>query len=279
MGLLVRTPLTETGKDYIGMEIEHAADVAERAARKAGQILEEWAVKFTAREKSRSNLVTEADFASQNAIHQILSETFPEHGFLGEEGLREPASGGEFRWIIDPLDGTGNYVHRFPYYCVSIALERRHELVAGIVFDPNRNEMFRAVKGCGTTLNGTSVSVSDYDRLSESMVVASLPVAVNADDPAVQRFLKVMPLAQSLQRTGSAALNLCYVAAGRMEGYWSTSLKPWDMAAGVLLVEEAGGRVSRTNGDAFNVELSDLLATNGKSLHTELQKLLESSDS
>ncbi|HSG69226.1 MAG TPA: inositol monophosphatase family protein, partial [Planctomycetaceae bacterium] len=233
------------------MELEHATDIAEQAAREAGRILEEWAVKFTAREKSRSNLVTEADFASQTAIHQILSQSFPEHGFLGEEGLQLPASGGEYRWIIDPLDGTGNYVHRFPYYCVSIALECRNELVAGVVFDPNRNEMFRAIKGSGATLNGTRVSVSDYETLSESMVVASLPVAVSGNDPAVMRFLKVMPVAQSLQRTGSAALNLCYVAAGRMEGYWSTNLKPWDMAAGVLLVEEAGGRVSRTDGSTF----------------------------
>lgn len=261
------------------MELEHAADVAERAARKAGRILEEWAVKFTAREKSRANLVTEADLASEHAIHRILSESFPEHGFLGEEGLREPASGGEFRWIIDPLDGTGNYVHRFPYYCVSIALERKNELVAGIVFDPNRNEMFRAIRGAGTTLNGTRVSVSTFETLAESMVVASLPIPADVDDPAVQRFLKVMPAAQSLQRTGSAALNLSYVAAGRMEGYWSTSLKPWDMAAGVLLVEEAGGQISRTDGGAFDVEVPDLLATNGNSLHAELQELLQSPES
>jgi myo-inositol-1(or 4)-monophosphatase len=261
------------------MELEHAADVAERAAREAGRILEEWALKFTAREKSRANLVTEADLASESEIHRILSQAFPDHGFLGEEGLHTAASRGDSRWIIDPLDGTGNYVHRFPYYCVSIALEQHSELVVGIVFDPNRDEMFRAIRGQGATLNGTPLSVSEYDTLSEAMVVASLPVAPSPDDPAVHRFLTVMPRAQSLQRTGSAALNLSYIAAGRMEAFWSTSLKPWDMAAGVLLVEEAGGRVSQTAGGAFDVERPDLLATNGKAVHGELQELLQPHDS
>lgn len=256
------------------MDFTQAADVAERAAREGGRILEEWAERFTAREKSRANLVTEADFASQEAIHAILGDAYPGHGFLGEEGLNEPASQSEFRWVIDPLDGTGNYVHGFPYYGVSIALEQSGTLVVGVVYDPNRDEIFRAVAGGGATLNGRTLEVSGTDSLSAAMVVASLPVAASADDPAIGRFLRVMPRAQSVQRTGSAALNLSYVAAGRLDAFWSTSLKPWDMAAGALIVREAGGRVSQLAGGGFELEVPDLLASNGRTLHAELQQLL-----
>lgn len=256
------------------MDFEQAADVAERAAREAGAVLEDWAKRFTATEKSRANLVTEADFASQETIHQILSSEFPGHGFLGEEDLHEAGTGSEFRWVIDPLDGTGNYVHRFPYYAVSIALQQGPDLVAGVIFDPNRDELFRAVAGQGATLNGAPLGVSHTEALSEAMAVASLPPAAGSDHPAVTRFLRVIPHAQSLQRTGSAALNLSYVAAGRIDAYWSTSLKPWDMAAGVLIVREAGGNVTQLGGTTFDLEVPDLLASNGSPLHAELQELL-----
>jgi myo-inositol-1(or 4)-monophosphatase len=256
------------------MEFEQAADVAEHAAREGGRILEEWAQKFTVSEKSRSNLVTEADFVSQQAIHQILKNAFPTHGFLGEEGLSSEGDDPDYRWIIDPLDGTGNYVHRFPYYGVSIALEYQSTMVVGIVFDPNRNELFRAVKDAGTTLNGEKITVSQNESLSESMLMASLPVATDASNPAVMRFLNVIPHAQSVQRSGSAALNLSNVAAGRLDGFWSTSLKPWDMAAGILLVTEAGGTVTTVDGSPFVVDDADLLASNGLSLHTEVQQYL-----
>ncbi|MDC0261892.1 inositol monophosphatase [Planctomycetaceae bacterium] len=256
------------------MEFQHAADVAEQAAREGGRILEEWAQKFTVSEKSRSNLVTEADFASQQAIHQFLKNAFPTHGFLGEEGLSSEGEDPDYRWIIDPLDGTGNYVHRFPYYGVSIALEYQSTMVVGIVFDPNREELFRAVKDAGATMNGEKIAVSQNKSLSESMLMASLPVASDASNPAVTRFLNVIPHAQSVQRSGSAALNLSNVAAGRLDGFWSTSLKPWDMAAGILLVTEAGGTVTTVDGSPFVVDDANLLATNGLSLHTEVQQYL-----
>ncbi len=256
------------------MDFLHAADVAEHAAREAGRVLEEWGAKFTPREKSRSNLVTEADFASQEVIHSILNDAFPGHGFLGEEDLEVDSDHSRCRWIIDPLDGTSNYVHRFPYYAVSIALERAGELVVGVVFDPNRDEMFRGVLGKGATCNGHALFVSQTERLGEAMTVASLPVASGPDDPAVGRFLRVLPHAQSVQRTGSAALNLSYVAAGRVDAYWSTNLKPWDMAAGVLIVREAGGRVSRIDGQPFVVDQPNLLSSNGSALHSALQRLL-----
>jgi len=256
------------------MDLQHAGEIAEHAAREGGRILEDWAQKFTVSEKSRANLVTEADFASEQAIHKILSEAFPTHGFLGEEGLSSTGTDPDYRWIIDPLDGTGNYVHRFPYYGVSIALEYQSTIVLGVVYDPNRDELFRALKDRGAELNGEAISVSHNNSLAECLLMASLPVASEASNPAVQRFLNVIPHAQSVQRSGSAALNLSNVAAGRLDGFWSTSLKPWDMAAGVLLVTEAGGSVSRLDGSKFTVNEPNLLASNGLSVHAEIQPFL-----
>ena len=250
---------------------------AEDAARLAGQVLRSWSSRFTVREKSRSNLVTEADLAAQTAIAEVLHSRFPQHALFGEEGLGHEETGAEFRWIIDPLDGTTNYVHGLPYYCVSIGLEHRGELIAGVVFDPVRDELFMAAKGEGTTLNRRRLKCSAVPDLSQALVVASLPVATSTSDVAVRRFLTVLPQAQSVQRTGSAALNLANLAAGRIDGFWSTSLHPWDMAAGVLLVTEAGGRITRTDGGPFQLMQRDLLATNGSGVHEELCKLLSAS--
>ena len=251
-----------------------ALRVAEDAARVAGEVLESWAERFTAREKSPANLVTEADLAAQEAIARVLRGAFPEYGFLGEEGPPEVPSNSPHRWIVDPLDGTSNYVHRFPFYAVSIALESHGELRVGVIFDPNRNEMFTAVRGQGARMNGKTLSTTSTGTLREAMLVASLPVATRPDDPAVARFLRVLPHAQTVQRTGSAALNLAYVAAGRLDGYWSSSLKPWDQAAGVLLATEAGGRVTTMDGCSFDVNRPNLLATNGTAIHGALAELL-----
>jgi myo-inositol-1(or 4)-monophosphatase len=249
-------------------------ETAERAARRGGDVLQEWSTKFTTREKSRKNLVTEADVNSQAAIVETIRDSFPDHGFLGEEDLAIAGGQSEYRWIIDPLDGTTNYVHGFPYYAVSIGIECRGRLVAGVIFDPTRNEMFTAIDGSGAFLNGRSLRPSETEVLSEAFCVASLPVGARGDEPQVQQFLRVLPAARTVQRTGSAALNLCYVACGRIDAYWSGSLKPWDQAGGALIVQEAGGQVTRMNGSPFDVELPDLLATNGRSLHIELQSLL-----
>ena len=248
--------------------------VAQRAARTAGAVLESWAARFTVSEKSRANLVTEADVAAQEAIHRAIRERFPDHGFLGEESLSVAGANSPYRWVIDPLDGTTNYVHRFPYYAVSIALERDRELLVGVVFDPNRDEMFTAVRGRGAMLNGRFLRASDTRRLADAFAVASLPVGTSERDPAVARFLRVLPAARTVQRTGSAAMNLAYVAAGRVDAFLSSSLKPWDMAAGGLIVREAGGRVSRMNGRPLDIEVPDLLATCGPAIHEELRRLL-----
>lgn len=247
---------------------------AEEAARLGGSVLAEWAGNFTAREKSPANLVTEADFASQDAIHRLLKARFPEHQFFGEEGLATGSDDSPYRWLIDPLDGTSNYVHGFPYYAVSIAVEYQGDLLAGAIYDPNRDEMFSAAKGEGATLNGGRILVSGTSRLTEAMCMASLPVKTTRDHPTVQRFLRVLEVAQTVQRSGSAALNLCSVACGRIDAFWSSSLKPWDMAAGVVIVREAGGKVTTGSGGPFDVNRADLLSSNGTALHEELCRLL-----
>lgn len=247
---------------------------AEEAARRGGHVLRAWSSKFTVREKSRSNLVTEADFASQQAIHDFLRGRYPNHGFHGEEGLDEVRPDSPYRWVVDPLDGTTNYVHGFPYFAVSIGLECDGQLIVGAIYDPTRDEMFLAARGAGATLNRRPLHRSDVTELSQAMVVASLPVATSPDDIAVKRFLRMLPVAQTVQRTGSAALNLAYVAAGRLDAFWSTSLKPWDMAAGVVLVEEAGGSITRVDGGAFKLGEPNLLASNGSNIHQELTKHL-----
>ena len=176
--------------------------------------------------------------------------------------------------MVDPLDGTTNYVHRFPYYAVSVGVERDGELIAGAVYDPNRDEMFSAGLDQGATLNGETLSVSVNDTLDEAMCMASLPPRAGHGHPAVERFLTVIEKAQTGQRSGSAALNPCSVASGRIDAFWSSSLKPWDMAAGVLIVCEAGGRVTTMANRPFTIEQPDLLATNGAMLHSQLSELL-----
>ncbi len=246
---------------------------AEEAARVGGSVLESWANKFTVTEKRPADFVTEADFESQDAIHKLICSRYPEHNFLGEEGLAETNSDSPYRWVIDPLDGTSNYVHRFPFYAVSIGLECAGELVVGVIFDPNRDEMFAAVRGCGATLNGEPIHTSLVDSLRRAMAVVSLPVDADRDHPAVERFLRVLSVAQTVQRTGSAALNLAYVASGRIDAYFSSSLKPWDMAAGALIVREAGGRVTKMDGCEFDIGASDMLASNGAAIHEQLQQV------
>ena len=249
-------------------------DIAIQAARAGGDVLQQWSRRFTVREKGPANLVPEADFASQETIVGIIQSRFPDHGFLGEEELDRSSDGQPFRWIIDPLDGTANYVHGFPYFAVSIGLECAGEMFVGVIFDPTRDEMFVAQKGQGAWLNDRPIQPSSVDTLEKAFVVASLPSAINADHPSVGRLLRVLPRAQTVQRTGSAALNLAYVACGRIDAFWSTSLKPWDVAAGSLIVTEAGGAITSTAAAPFDLNVPDLLASNGSPIHSQLVELL-----
>ena len=264
--------------------------VATEAAYAGGAVLQEWVGRFSVREKSRANLVTEADEAAQAAIVAHLRQAFPDHGFLGEENLHEQGSAGRAKgddggsgsesaadstlWIIDPLDGTTNYVHGLPYYAVSIALWCGGQLQVGVIFDPTRNETFTASVGGGAFLNGRSIQTSGETNISKALAMASLPIAADPEHPAVRRFLKALPRLQAVQRTGSAALNMAYVAAGRIDAFWSTSLHPWDIAAGTLLVQEAGGIVTGIAGEAIDIFVPNLLAASSRSLQHDLTQVL-----
>ncbi len=240
------------------------------AAHVGGRVLQDWIGRFSVREKSRANLVTEADEASQAAIVHSLKKRFPTHGFLGEESLNDRTPGTEAFWIIDPLDGTSNYVHGFPYYCVSIALCVHGRIEVGVIYDPTRDETFAAARGFGATRNGTAIATSGETDPKSAMAVASLPVATDPENPAVKRFLLALTQLQTVQRTGSAALNLAYVACGRIDAFWSSSLYPWDVAAGALLVTEAGGSMTNLAGDAFDIFVPSLLAASTATLQQEL---------
>ncbi|MCA9064110.1 MAG: inositol monophosphatase, partial [Planctomycetaceae bacterium] len=244
------------------------------AAHRGGDVLQQWVGRFSVREKSKANLVTEADEASQAAIVQSLSEEFPDHGFLGEEDLKQHSDTSAPLWIIDPLDGTSNYVHGFPYYAVSIAIAIEGTVLAGVIYDPNRRETFSAAAGLGATLNGQSIQTSGETDPRQTMALASLPVCADPGNPAVTRFLKALPQLQTVQRTGSAALNLASVACGRADAFWSTSLNAWDVAAGVLLVQEAGGSVTNVAGEPVDIFLPSLLAAASETLRKDLVKVI-----
>lgn len=209
------------------------------------------------------DLVTNFDRRAQDLIYDRLSATFPEHGFLAEEGLSRREKS-EFRWVFDPLDGTTNFAHRFPIFTVSIALEHQGSIVLGVVYDPMREEMFQAVKGEGAWLNGRRISVSSVADLDGSLLATGFPYDLR-ESPVnnITHFNHFLTRAQAVRRCGSAALDLCYVGCGRFDGFWELKLKPWDQAAGALIVEQAGGRVSDFAGGAFDITGRECLASNG----------------
>jgi myo-inositol-1(or 4)-monophosphatase len=209
------------------------------------------------------DLVTNFDRQSQDLIFDRLSAAFPEHGFLAEEGLSRREKS-EFRWVFDPLDGTTNFAHRFPIFTVSIALEYQGRIVLGVVYDPMRDEMFQAVEGEGARLNEGRIRVSAVADLDGSLLATGFPYDLR-ESPVnnISHFNNFLTRAQAVRRCGSAALDLCYVACGRFDGFWELKLKPWDQAAGVLIVEEAGGRVSDFAGGAFDILSRECLASNG----------------
>ena len=234
------------------------------------------------REKAPKDLVTEADFASQEAIYSIVSQAFPDHGFVGEEGpapVRKEASAPqpedpEYCWVVDPLDGTLNYVHQLPNYSVSVALRRGGQVVCGTVFDPVLQECFCAEWGQGATLNGHPIRPSTCEQMDRALVAASLPVDIPRDSLEIARFIEVMHTAQSIRRLGSAALNLCYLAMGRLDAYWAMCVKTWDVAAGQLIVCEAGGTVTRPDGSPFELDRPQFVAAATGQLHSELIDVL-----
>jgi myo-inositol-1(or 4)-monophosphatase len=247
--------------------------VCESAVRAGGRVVEDWAGRFDVRKKGPADLVTQADLASQEAVRRIVLGAFPEHGLLGEEsetGERVDTRA-DYRWIVDPLDGTTNYVHGVPHYCVSLALEHKGRLLVGAVYDPRLDECFTAIEGGGAWLNGKPLRVSGVTTRSEALAAVGFPPNVQPDAPDMRLFLEMTPRCQGIRRTGSSALNLCYVAAGRFDLYWSYATKIWDVAAGVLIVREAGGLVTSPIGGEFVLEDADFLAAATPELHAELR--------
>jgi myo-inositol-1(or 4)-monophosphatase len=237
----------------------------------------DWVGRFSTRLKGPRDLVTEADVATQEAISQVVARHFPDHGFVGEEQSPADAAasrGGEYRWIVDPIDGTTNYVHGVPHYAVSIGVERDAQLVAACVFDPMLKECYTASTGGGAFLNGQPIQASGVENLNEALIAASFPPRVSPELPVISEFLEFLQACQAVRRSGSAALNLAYIAAGRFDGYWAADLHPWDAAAGVLLVLEAGGTVTNLVGGPFDVWDPKCLATGSPALHKEMLAVL-----
>jgi myo-inositol-1(or 4)-monophosphatase len=232
-------------------------------ARKAGALLKEkFNQKHEINYKGDINLVTEADKMSEDLIIEAISRNFSDHGILSEESP-VIAGAGKMRWIIDPLDGTTNYAHGYPVFCVSIALENEGIIVLGVIYDPLREEMFVAVRGEGTYLNEKKLQVSYVSNLSRSLLATGFPYDIRESKDNNLNFFNAMAIkVQAIRRTGAAALDLAYLAAGRFDGFWELKLKPWDTAAGCLMVEEAGGVISDIAGQKWHLQLPSLLASN-----------------
>lgn len=256
--------------------------VCEQAARAGGRVLMQMRGRIQAQEKGPKDLVTEADIASQEVIRRVLGDAFPSHGFLGEEGdgtissLTPGGGGGKspYCWVVDPLDGTLNYARQLPNYSVSVALRHGSRVVCGVVYDPLLDECFGAELGQGATLNGEPIRASDCNRVERALIAASLPTEVPRGSREIDRFVEVMIHAQSIRRMGSAALNLCYLATGRLDAYWATCVKVWDVAAGTLIVTEAGGTVTHPDGSAFDLDCPQFVAAATPSLHRDLMTVL-----
>jgi myo-inositol-1(or 4)-monophosphatase len=213
--------------------------------------------------KGDVDLVTEADRASEALITKRIRERWPGHNIIGEEGTRSE-QGSEYRWYVDPLDGTTNFAHGFPVFCVSLALEYRDERVWAVIFDPTREEMFTAEKGGGAFLNGQPIHVSSIGNLAECLVATGFPSHKRHKNPNIFFYHQITLKTHGVRRAGSAALDLCDVACGRFDGFWEFNLNPWDTAAGVLIVQEAGGRVTRFDGQSFRIDSRETLASNGR---------------
>ena len=259
------------------------AHVAEGIARQAGALLRGFYEKGVATEyKGDVDLVTEADRASEALIRERLTAAFPGHGIYGEEGTRDQMES-EYRWYVDPLDGTTNFAHGFPVFCVVLGLERRAaalaaaedgELVAGVIYDPLRDEMFVAERGRGAWLNGRGIHVSKTKRLQEALSATGFPSQKRHASPNIHFYQEITLRSHGVRRAGSAALDMAYVACGRLDAFWEFNLNPWDTSAGYLLVEEAGGTVTHFDGSKFTLDSSEVFATNGL-VKAEMQHLFE----
>jgi myo-inositol-1(or 4)-monophosphatase len=246
---------------------------ASEIAREAGALLLPYFKRRIGFEyKGDVDLVTEADRASEKLIVSRLKAEWPSHDIMGEEGTRHDA-GGEYKWYVDPLDGTTNFAHGFPVFCVSIGLEYKGELVLGVIYDPTRDELFSAEKGSGAYLNGERVKVSKTTRLCESLLGTGFPSHKRHKNPNIFFYHTITLRSHGVRRAGSAALDLANVASGRLDGFWEFNLNPWDTAAGVVLVREAGGMITKFDGSPFHLSSREVLGSNGI-IHKELMDVM-----
>ena len=248
---------------FVRMAENKFVPAMETIAREAGALLfDKFQQRIGFTYKGDADLVTEADKASEKLITDRIRQQFPGHDLFGEEGTRTN-TGSDYRWYIDPLDGTTNFAHGFPVFCVSLGLEFKGERIAGIVYDPTRDEMFAAEQGSGCYLNSERVQVSKVDQLSETLTGTGFPSHKRHKNPNIYFYHVITLRTHGVRRAGSAALDLANVACGRLDAFWEFNLNPWDTAAGVVLVQEAGGRVTRFDGSAWRLDSSETLASNG----------------
>jgi len=254
-------------------------ECAVEIAREAGMLLKNRLnSEHTIDYKGEINLVTEADKISEGMITSKITSLFPDHDILAEE-FTYTTRGSDFTWIIDPLDGTTNYAHGYPFFCVSIALQKLDTLIVGIIYDPMLNEMFVAEKGKGAFLNDRAIHVSNTNRVIKGLLATGFPYDIREESHNNLNYFNTMIMkAQAIRRAGSAALDLAYVAAGRFDGFWELKLNPWDIAAGWLLVEEAGGIVTDMQGKDYYLESPSILASNGR-IHKQMMDVLERASS
>ena len=250
-------------------------------AREAGRLLMGYfASRVKIEYKGEVDLVTEADRASEKRILERIRARWPAHNVLAEEGGGSE-SGSDYRWYVDPLDGTTNFAHGFPVFCISLGLEHKGERIAGVVYDPTRNELFSAEKGSGAFLNGNAIQVSKVGNLAEGLVATGFPSHKRHKNPNIHFYHQITLRTHGVRRAGSAALDLCYVACGRFDAFWEFNLNPWDTAAGVLIAEEAGGKVSDFRGGPFQISSREVCASNGllhPALLKEFQAIFEGRD-
>ncbi|HQU86900.1 MAG TPA: inositol monophosphatase family protein, partial [Pyrinomonadaceae bacterium] len=245
--------------------------------RAAGQILlEKYGRKINISKKGDINLVTEADLASEKLIIERIKTHFPKHSILAEESGEAVVIGGEnkFKWIIDPLDGTTNFAHGYPAFCVNMALENEGEIVIAVTYDPTRDEMFSAEKGSGAFLNNRQIFVSETEKISESLLVTGFPYNFKEKENFARHLTDFLLFSRGVRRDGSAAIDMAYVACGRFDGFWEEGLNPWDVAAGKLLIEEAGGKVTYYDGSPYDIYKPPILASNGL-IHQEMIDILK----
>jgi myo-inositol-1(or 4)-monophosphatase len=250
-----------------------------QTARDAGAILVDRLGRAQVSNKGDIDLVTEADVASEQLIIERIRSHYPRHAILAEEsGASEELNTGksEWKWIIDPLDGTTNYAHGYPCFCVSIGLEREGVIEIGVIYDPSRDELFAAERGQGATLNGRRMRVSDVADLNQAMLCTGFPYNVRERPNFARDFANFTMTAQAVRRDGSAAIDLAYLACGRFDGFWEDGLNAWDVAAGILLIEEAGGQITDFKGGPVDIYAAKLLASNGL-IHDAMMRVLSTS--